>query len=461
MKRNNTYIFITSLIILLSFVNIGYANSGPTYWEGYPTFELLSIEKNSPIVVENEDLVFDFSKKEYLERADHSISGLVTATYQMSNQSNSDETVQMAFPFVSSLRNFNPKDVAIMADNQNIPFNIYIGDKVDDDNLEFNTIIKSIRRETYMPQNYDLNEVGTLYTYEVSPTGENNVNFVISYNYNQGKSKIICKGFNGYGQDNNKASIHSWVRDKETLEVFVIGEDLDLNINAFKDGEQSRKTDDYSYEVNKEKLTIGDFLNKSIEDYEYSETFNKYLFENQLFNVFSKELDEILGHNVNILTMEDFYSLDYLERILVFVYETSFSEQSKRNISISYLARGTMDKTSTVDPLYTFEYLLNPAENWADFKNLNIEIKVPRTHPYVIDSSIDLVKNDDGNYVGTFEYLPDGDLSFTLYSKEKVTFIDKVEKEMNNLAYGIPIPVIYIIGIPIIIGISILKKLKK
>ncbi len=51
-----------------------------------------------------------------------------------------------------------------------------------------------------------------------------------------------------------------------------------------------------------------------------------------------------------------------------------------------------MDRTSTYDPLYTFDYLLNPAERWAGFTNLNIEIRPPKSNPYIVDSSIDLFK---------------------------------------------------------------------
>jgi hypothetical protein len=97
-----------------------------------------------------------------------------------------------------------------------------------------------------------------------------------------------------------------------------------------------------------------------------------------------------------------------------------------------------MDKTTTYDPLYTFEYLLNPAEKWADFDNLNIEIKPPKSNPYIVDSSIKLIKNEDGNYIGNFESLPDKDLIFTFYSKEKVTFIDKAKRKINRLTFTIP-----------------------
>ncbi len=350
-------------------------------------------------IVENEELIFDFSKEEYLERGAHSISGLVTAKYRMSNQTNDNQTVQMAFPIISSLREFNPEDIAIKVDNKTIPFDIYIGDEIrnirkdnqEDDKLNFKQIVKSINKEVYSPLHYDLNEVGILYTYDVSTTSEDNVNFVIEYIGNHEKTKIISKGFNGYREDNNEVRITAWIRDKETLEVFVIGEDIDFNISGFSDGELLKKTNNYSYEVKKENITIEDYLKKSIMDYKESARYNEYLADNQLFNLFSKELDETFGHNVRCLWIENFYSLDYEDRIFVFVYETSFPSQNRRDVSVSYIARGTMDRTSTYDPLYTFEYLLNPAEKWADFNNLNIEIKPPKAHPFIIATGIPLL----------------------------------------------------------------------
>lgn len=464
MRKNIIYIFIITLIMLISFVNLGYANSGPTFWHGYPSLEILSIEENSPIVVENEDLIFDFSKDEYLEYGDYSISGLVTAIYRMSNQSSEDQTVQMAFPIISSLRRFNPEEIDIKIDNKSIPFDIYIGDEVgnirnrkddqEDDRLDFEQILKSINREVYLPQNYDLNEIGTLYTYNVSRTSEEDVNFVIEYTYDREKTRLITKGFNGYWEDNGEIRISSWIHDKEILEIYVIGEDIDFNIRVFTDGELSKVTDAYSYELKKDDISLEDYLKKSIVEYKDFDRYNDYLADNQLLNLVYKGLDDIIEHNVVNLWIDELFSLDDLDRIILLIYEVNFSKESGREVSVSYLSRGTMDRTSTYDPLYTFDYLLNPAERWAGFTNLNIEIRPPKSNPYIVDSSIDLFKNEDGNYIGNFESLPDKDLSFTLYSKEEITFMDKVKRKVDNLAYALPF--IIAIGVPFLI--SLIKK---
>jgi hypothetical protein len=111
------------------------------------------------------------------------------------------------------------------------------------------------------------------------------------------------------------------------------------------------------------------------------------------------------------------------------------------------------DRKDTVDPLHTFEYLLNPAASWGDFKDLNVEIIPPSDSPYIIESSLQLNRNQDGSYIGKFDSLPEDDFTFTLYSKEKVTFIDKIASSLDRALYMLPIfilPIILIITIIII-----------
>jgi len=122
-----------------------------------------------------------------------------------------------------------------------------------------------------------------------------------------------------------------------------------------------------------------------------------------------------------------------------------------------------MDKTKTVDPLYTFDYILNPAKNWKDFKNLNIEIITPQEAPYIVKSSVDLIKGENKVYTATLAALPEEDLSFTLYADKKITLLDKtVGNLQNSFGYFTPfvIGAVVILIIGIIIVVIILKRKK-
>jgi hypothetical protein len=465
MRKHNIPILV--LILLITTTSIVYANSGPTYWRGYPSLEVLSIDKNSPIEIENEKLIFDFSKEEYINKGDYSLSGLVTAIYKMKNPTNNQEKVQMAFPFISSLDHFNPEEIAIKSDGNNIPFQIYIGKDIklknrknvetEENILDFNKILSSINKEVYSPSYYNLDDIGTLYKYDVRAIGEE-VKIAIDYTIDYEKTKVISKGFNGGSIKDNTERIMSWVSDKEILEVFVLGEDIELGINAYIDGEMTQETDNYSYELTTEKVSIRDYLNKEVEAYKEQFVYNDYLAENQIFNLCAMTLDELIEKDVLNLWIDELFSISSLDRIFVLLYEIEFLPESSKDISVSYLTRGTMDSVETKKPLYSFEYLLNPASNWANFKDLSIEIKPPTEHPYILDSSLELVRSEDGTYTGEFESLPNEDFSFTLFSKEQITFMDKMERK---LYYYLPIILPFIVAS--IVGFifkAIYKRLK-
>ncbi|PKM86368.1 MAG: hypothetical protein CVU87_12315 [Firmicutes bacterium HGW-Firmicutes-12] len=139
----------------------------------------------------------------------------------------------------------------------------------------------------------------------------------------------------------------------------------------------------------------------------------------------------------------------HYQRILTLVYDVKFPPNSEKEISVSYMTTGTMDKTKTVKPLYSFNYILNPAKNWAAFNNLNIKIITPKQAPYLLRSSIELVKEADRMYTITLAELPEDDLTFTLYEDEQITVLDKViGKFQNNYGY---ITLIIIVAIGLII----------
>lgn len=74
---------LMACIILAAFMlssATAFANSGPTFWQGYPSSDMLLIEQDSPIAVKNENLIFDFSD---YDNSDYAISGKVSATYEM------------------------------------------------------------------------------------------------------------------------------------------------------------------------------------------------------------------------------------------------------------------------------------------------------------------------------------------------------------------------------------------
>lgn len=155
--------------IIFSFSTAVLANSGPVFWQGYPSSEIMAIDEDSPIMVKNENLIFDFSDD---QGSDYTVSGRVKASYKMVNPTNELQSVQMAFPFVGTVGRILPDDIVITADGRVQPYNIYVGDEVENfgdpmqNDLEpifaFDSIVNSLTDEIYIGQTFAEKQKGKL-----------------------------------------------------------------------------------------------------------------------------------------------------------------------------------------------------------------------------------------------------------------------------------------------------------
>ena len=235
--------------LIISLSSSAFANSGPTYWQGYPSAGIMAVDGNCPISLVGEDLVFDFSG---WSGGDYTITGGVTATYQMVNPTGEAQSVQMAFPFVGSVGSLSADDVTITADGVALPYEVYIGDAVKsyanrdpqtkEASFEFEDIVSTITNQTYMAENFGKNEKGKLYSIYVEPTGGQAINFAVDFSFNREKTRVLTGGFSRLEWDEQKVRIASWCREARLLEIFVLGEDINLGINAYTDGELTERT---------------------------------------------------------------------------------------------------------------------------------------------------------------------------------------------------------------------------
>ncbi|MFN7250348.1 MAG: hypothetical protein ACK4M9_06080 [Anaerobacillus sp.] len=148
----------------------------------------------------------------------------------------------------------------------------------------------------------------------------------------------------------------------------------------------------------------------------------------------------------------------YYERIFSLAYTVDFPANSSREVAVSYRTFGTMDKTETEEPLYSFDYLFNPAENWSDFKNLSIKIIAPNHAPFLVRSSINMEKEADDVYIAHLAQLPTEDFSFTLHANEQIKVVNKM-KPILQREFGY-FKHFFVLGVIVLIAIGILAKRK-
>ncbi len=456
MKKLRIVIIFILVAVMFSFSSLAFANSGPVRKERRPSSGIMTIDKESQITVEKEDLTFDFSDN---DNSDYSINGKVTASYEMFNPTDDKKSVQMVFPFVGRLDNLSSNDIIIKADESELPYEVYFSNIDKDFNFEFDTIVSSINDKPHEAKNFKDNETGKLYVIDVKPTTEQRIVLAVDFKFNNEKTKVLSKGFSGYKGDDNGTHINAWFNKPETLEIFVLGEDIDLEISAYTDRQLENKTDLFDYEISTQEIEFKHYVIENIIK-KLSRINTDIVSESRVYNLYAKSIDEYFTYNHGFVSEHDYLDQDNHVRILAFVYTVDFPSNGRKNVSVSYKTSTSMDMTETSKPLYKYDYILNPAENWSDFKNLNIRILAPDEAPYIIRNNIELIREEDKVYTASLETLPDNDFSFTLYEDEEITLLDRIEgKFFRRFGYLTPlVKGVALIIIVIIILIVIVKK---
>lgn len=465
MKKAITIIAVALLVFPFNAV---FANSGPVYMSSFPSSDVLAVDNNTPIEVNGEDLTFDFSAKE----EHYSPIGMVTAEYKMANPTHEDLSVQMAFPFIENLGSISNDNIKITADNEELSYEIYLGgiikrtningsEETDENYFNFEKIIETITDNSYKTNNFTEDELGKLYSIEVKPSSDKEVEIAVDLTFDYEKTKVFAGGFNGFSREGKTTKITSWCRKPIVLDIYVLGEDVDFSIAGYTDGTLKEKTDLYMYEIHEKEIDVRTFLLSYIKNNSYISYDN--ISDIQLYNVFAKGMDEQFSNNLGFCIADEVLTYGSISRMITLVYTVEFPKNSEKTVSVSYKTTGTMDRRDTKEPVYTYDYILNPAENWKDFKNLNIKIIPPADAPYIVDSSIELNK-EDNIYTASLKSLPNDDFTFTLYHKDKITMMDKLEGKINRtFGYFAPVVmgfILILLVIIIIIKVKIRKKHK-
>ncbi|MCD8509688.1 MAG: hypothetical protein LRY73_07305 [Bacillus sp. (in: Bacteria)] len=438
-------IFIVFASLNIPFTSL--ANSGPTYWYHHPSSDVLVIDENSPIEVHREDLLFDFSNSENFA---HTINGNISATYAMYNPTDTTQSVQMVFPFVSHLNAFSADTISILVDGSEIDFELFLGGVVNnyggmdqEVNYDFATILSTITTLPYEAKHFSPEEMGILHEIQIESKPGEQIKVAIDFAIDEEKTKVFSKGFNGYGYDNGKIDVSTWCFDDQcTLHLFALGEDIDYTVLAFSEDGPDQQTESDGYTISKEEIMVKEYLQLFME--ENSEgRYSNVMAPNQLYNIFARALDESFEYMGGFSSDFELLEKQYYERIFSVVYTVEFPPETMQEVSVQYEAAGTMDQTQTAMPLYTIEYILNPANNWSSFEDLHITIKTPDEAPFIVESNFELEEVGNQEYYGFFPKLPEKDLSFSLYGDRTVTVLDRFGGSLNN-RYGYYVP--YLVG---------------
>lgn len=410
------------------------ANSAPAYWEGSEGAGAILLGGRCPVEVERERLTLElkeFPSADYSddEEAFFRYGGRFTAEYSFYNPTEQDLDLTLVFP-LGALPSYAPYDVAskqkeagytVEQDGKKVDCTLrhtYNGAYSGSGDFELETGLERLdppAREFYAD---DLPV--TVYTYEVETEsrGEyDRVNFALSFGEGFSvRSRIFCSELCNYTVKGGKGKLtHSFdAQSPIRFQMYVLGDDV-----------QDVQTLVYRFGRDRDGVEIDNDARVELTGKETTD-FSSFALS---FRAEGSEISDRDWKNALIDLIEDRRSPRdvfsgvtpkmFAETDNVYVYMRWFEYRL-------HIAAGERTRNTVSAPLYPamdsyagqnryrYEYLLSPAQTWAKFGELVIDVETPF---FISGSSLDFVKRD-GGYVFTRQGLPMGELTFTLTEQE-------------------------------------------
>ena len=451
--KNKIFIALTVFIVCFcAFIipiggNTAHANSTLKYWQGVTASGAIVMDGDVPIVVEKENLTFDINEfplqQDYYNGNSTNYTSKVTAEYVFYNPSDYEVRATLAFPY---------GNLPMYTNNAS---ELEYGVKINDET------IASQKRHTYNPNfNYDFDYKVAVaqiqetyktdefytpdmpvykYSYTVSDlsVGQCVVSFTVNYGSNV-RYFLVNGSFKG--ETDKMVSYGAWVESDETVTLYVIGMDVEVGTPAFytnfaKDAEACNGT---LILDSKEEITFKDLV---LSKREGSSSISEIDWYNATIDMLNNGYD--LGANLN----------DYIMEWYQYELKISAGERvTNRVVAPLYPSINENYNPSK----YDYVYLLSPAQSWASFGELTININ---TTAYMLKDTLGGFEKVDTGYKKVCNGLPEEELEFTLCEEKR-------PKRIINWSYYlliiIPVSIVVaIIALIVVIVVVVKKKRRK
>lgn len=240
------------------------------------------------------------------------------------------------------------------------------------------------------------------------------VNFALSFDASAERTRIFCSDYCNYSVNNGKAKlVHSFdCAQEEALEfsVYVIGEDISEPESGVYRYDKTLMIEDEGARVTlvstQRDLTFADLAltfrkeGSPVSESDWKNAFIDYIEKNKNSNsCYSNIKPAMFGS-----------AFDFMEW---FEYSLTIPAGERVKNSVSAPIYPTIDSRYEQE-LYHYTYLLSPAQKWAKFGQLTVDIDTPY---YISDTSLVFEKRE-GGYTLTRDRLPLCELTFTLSDGE-------------------------------------------
>lgn len=456
---------LLGIIMVMFSLRLTYANAGPIIAEEDPVFTMMPAG-TTEIVVEEELLVFDFRK-------DDPYSVDIQAVYTMKNGTDTTVNQKMMFPLITIPASNFLNSVSISVDGKPVGFEaMRLQDYTESQRisplhnyddyitranmLDMNELLTTWNKSDNELNYFNLDDEIQLITFN-APRQNERYEISIDYQINPAISKLMASGFTFHSRDNKgTGSFGKWIQNIENeeniqkIEFYVLGEPIDEEQLKFP----------ASVTMNSKTIKAGKLIDHWVEERIHNEPAKN---EEEYVDYLVRKIDNFIASDEVVAQLNDDILEPYFYHSYVgaLIYDVNFAPGSVREITVEYTARASRDRTDTSRYGALVAYLLNPAREWKDFKDLTIHIYPHHEQPYLLESSLALEENQhDGSYTAYYETLPEENLVFRMYHRDKAeTGLLKTFSNPYILLLIIPVGlVLAVLGVVTLVVVLALKK---
>ncbi len=396
------------------------ANSAQTYWTGVYSTGALTTDDTCPVVVESELLTFDLQQfpSNYYESAEEFLEydGKVTAQYTFYNPADYTVEMTLAFPY-GGLPSYG-------SDFLEAGYGDYYYDYISADDTGKYAItsdgeeIEKTVRHTYSTMDYfnteeDLAKLcdgfkeddffspdTTIYEYVVRFYDLSYKSLFVTAEFDSAERRVFSSNSSYSVLEKGGAKLGWWADEGDSITIYSTDTSPEnLTWNFYTTGAEKTKAAGKAEIESRNELTFKQF---ALEDRSEQSSVSETDWYNAVVDMINEQVN--WGRNYFDISLEESYLMRW------YVYTLTIEPYDRVVNEVTAPIYPAIDLGYDY-PVCLYNYLLSPAQTWADFGSLEIRIN---TQYYIVDDILGEFRETEYGYVYVSDGLPDSELLFAL-----------------------------------------------
>ncbi len=399
--------------------------SAGSFTEGARGSAPFSREEGCPVEIESARIVFSVPAFP-VEESGESGAG-VTAYYTFRNPTKEEKRVRVLFP--AGGYTAGAEEQAIVSDGEGSPLECRLRHTYFGIGAAADAVSEERREDAFFSGGTAVSHV----SYSYSPPAETERAYLrLALSYNPAKTRIAFDGSPKVSvEDGRVCAVWQTGALSPHFGYYSFGEPAEAEVSVSQDRTRAAVSAE-GVESAEETAVLGEFLEErrpagiGAEDW---------------YNGFVDAMNCKYALGFAFLSLDRFNEMSFLRW---WEYDLTVPAEGRAENVVSLSLYPTADEGFD-GAAYRYEYLLSPAQSWANVGELEVQIETPY---YIYDSSLTFEKGE-GGYTFRRAGLPLGELSFTLGEKENPTRV------FTSFSFRRPLTVLLIVLAIVAVGLAV------